>query len=221
MKRNQQNPLPPLDKVYDELFAAFGPQHWWPGRTRFEVMVGAILTQNTAWTNVELAIRRLRREHVLQPQKLHAIDTATLAEWIRPSGYFRLKAERLKSLTTALMRDFDGQLSRCFRLSDQALRAWLLDVKGIGPETADSIMLYAAGRTQFVVDAYTRRVLERHDWISSGATYDEIASLFMENLPRDVSLFNEYHALIVHLGKHFCRPRPRCESCPLRHHLPC
>ncbi len=221
MKERKRNPAsPPLRAVYAELFAAFGPQKWWPGRTRFEVMVGAVLTQNTAWTNVEKAIRRLRRERVLQPQALHAVETATLAEWIRPAGYFRLKADRLKSLTTALMRDFDGNLNRCFKLSDEDLRAWLLAVKGIGPETADSILLYAAGRAQFVVDAYTRRVLERHDWLAAHASYDEVARLFMENLPRDVALYNEYHALIVQLGKTYCRPQPRCASCPLRHRLP-
>ena len=211
---------PPLAAVYDELWRAWGPQHWWPGRTRFEVIVGAILTQNTAWSNVEQAIRRLRRARACSPRPLHEASLAQLADWIRPAGYFNVKARRLRAFTTMLFDDFDGSLNRLFALDTPALRAQLLAVNGIGSETADSILLYAAQRPQFVVDAYTRRVLERHHWISPQATYDQIAALFMALLPSDTRVYNEYHALIVRLGKDHCKTKPQCAACPLRHRLP-
>lgn len=211
---------PPLRRVYAALFRHFGPQHWWPGRTRFEVIVGAILTQNTAWSNVERAIRNLRGRGWLTPAALHAAPVAALAGAIRPAGYFNVKARRLRAFTDMLHRDFGGSLDRLFRLDTAALRARLLATHGIGPETADSIALYAAGRPLFVVDAYTRRMLERHGWAVSGAPYDGIRGLFERVLPRDTTLYNEYHALIVALGKHVCRPRPACDRCPLRRFLP-
>ena len=211
---------PPLRPVYRALLRHFGPQHWWPGRTRFEIIVGAILTQNTAWANVEKAIARLRRARVLTPARLHALPAATLAELIRPAGYYNLKAQRLYNFTTLLHTRFSGSLDCLFRTPTPELRALLLSVKGIGPETADSILLYAAGRPVFVVDAYTRRLLERHRWIRPGADYHELAACFTRVVPPSRAVYNEYHALLVALGKHYCRPTPRCTACPLRRWLP-
>lgn len=211
---------PPLHEIYQTLLTAWGPQHWWPGRTRFEIIVGAILTQNTAWTNVEKAIQRLRREKALTPQRLHEVKLETLAEWIRPAGYYNVKARRLRAFTATLFEDFEGKLNKLFALPQEELRATLLEIKGIGRETADSIILYAANRPQFVIDAYTRRILERHGWANAKADYDELAELFVSQLPPDITVYNEFHALIVNLGKDYCRPRPRCEDCPLRSFLP-
>lgn len=202
--------------VYRTLYRRLGPQHWWPGRTRLEVAVGAILTQNTAWSNVEKAIRRLRAAGALDLRRLHTADLDTLADWIRPAGYFRVKARRLRSFTDMVYRRFGGRLGRLFALPTDEMRRVLLEVNGIGPETADSIVLYAARRPVFVVDAYTRRVLERHGWMRPAASYDEIAALFTRRVPRRESLYNEYHALIVALGKTWCRPKPHCGDCPLR-----
>lgn len=220
MSRNRQSAKPPLPAVYRRLFAAFGPQHWWPGRTRLQIIVGAILTQNTAWANVEKAIARLRRARALNVRALHGASLARLAGWIRQAGYFRVKARRLRSFTTFLTRRHGGDLRRLFRLRTPALREELLAVHGVGPETADSILLYAAGRPVFVVDAYTRRFMMRHGWTGAKAGYDDIARVFTAGLPRSVRLYNEYHALIVALGKNYCRTKPRCERCPLRRLLP-
>ena len=219
-KHKMKADAPPLHAVYHELHRAWGPQHWWPGRTRFEMIAGAILTQNTAWTNVEKALRRLRREGVLQPERMRRTDPAVLADWIRPAGYFNLKARRLQAFTQFLAERFDGSLNRLFRLDTETLRAALLSVNGIGPETADSIVLYAGHRPSFVIDAYTRRMLVRHGWAAPHATYDELAALFTRALPRETRLYNEYHALLVRLGKDYCKPTPQCAACPLRHRLP-
>ncbi len=211
---------PPVRAIYRALYRHWGPQHWWPGRTRLEVVVGAILTQNTAWTNVEKAMARLRREKALNLSVLHRVELNTLAEWIRPAGYYNVKARRLRAFTRMVDKEFDGRLERLWKLEDRVLRDTLLRVHGIGPETADSIMLYAAGRPFFVVDAYTRRFLGRHGWITDRATYDEVARWFTDVLPRDVPVYNEYHALIVRLGKTTCRRRPLCDRCPLKRWLP-
>ncbi len=216
----RRRPAPPLTSVYGALFRRLGPQHWWPGRTRIEIVVGAILTQNTAWSNVEKAIRRLRAAGALDLRRLHEARIETLAGWIRPAGYFRVKARRLRAFTDMVYRRFGGRLSRLFALPTPELRRVLLEVNGIGPETADSIVLYAARRPVFVVDAYTRRFLERHGWLQAGADYDDVAALFTGLIPRRESLYNEYHALIVVLGKTWCRPSPRCADCPLRRWLP-
>ncbi|MFQ5428412.1 MAG: endonuclease III domain-containing protein [Thermodesulfobacteriota bacterium] len=208
-------------EYYEAMFAAFGPQGWWPARTRIEVIVGAILTQNTAWTNVEKAIKGLREAGVLSAGGIKEIETEELARLIRPSGYFNVKAKRLKDFISFLYEGSGGSINRLFGESETGvLRRRLLSVKGIGPETADSILLYAGGRGEFVVDAYTKRVFARHGLVAERAGYEEVKALFMENLPRDEGLFNEYHALIVRLGKDFCRPRkPLCEACPLRAYL--
>lgn len=219
MPKPSTNVNPPLPAIYRALARHFGPQHWWPGRTRFEVVVGAILTQNTAWANVEQAIARLRAARALNPARLHALPHAELAELIRPAGYFNVKATRLHAFTRRLHEEFGGALDRLFRLPTPGLRAALLAVKGIGPETADSILLYAAGRPAFVVDAYTRRLMERHRWLTPKASYDEVARAFTRALPPEVATYNEYHALLVALGKRYCRPTPRCAACPLRRWL--
>lgn len=210
-----------LRKYYTALYGALGPQHWWPGRTPFEIIVGAILTQNTSWANVERAIANLRHERLLTPKALGRVSSAKLARLIRPSGYFRQKAKKLKTFTRFLQNNYRGSLARMFRTPTYELREKLLDVQGIGPETADSILLYAGGHAVFVVDAYTRRILERHDLADSRLGYDEVRALFETNLVRDPSLFNEYHALIVNVGKNWCRAKnPRCEECPLGPFLP-
>jgi endonuclease III related protein len=213
--------LPVVQSYYETLFAAYGPQHWWPGRTRMEVIVGAILTQNTSWTNVERAIANLRREKLLSVSALLAISTPRLARLIRSSGYFRQKAKKLKSFARFLHAEYSGSLTRMFRSPTPELREKLLAVHGIGPETADSILLYAGNHPVFVVDAYTRRLLERHALASSKHKYDQIRAFFEQSLPRDPRLFNEFHALIVRTGKHFCLTRnPRCAECALQKFLP-
>ena len=206
-----------IQKIYHRLGDAFGPQHWWPGETPFEVMVGAILTQNTNWANVERAITNLKTAGLMKPHSLAACPTRRLASLIRPAGYFNIKARRLRDfLTWLLSRTRDGSLESLRRLRTPQLRKELLAVRGIGPETADSILLYALGRRVFVVDAYTRRFLSRHRLIEPNASYGEIQELFERNLPKSVRLYNEFHALIVRLGKEICHPRPLCAQCPLR-----
>jgi endonuclease III related protein len=206
---------------YDALFRAFGPQHWWPGRTRFEVIVGAILTQNTSWSNVERAISALRREKLLTPAAIATVSVDHLAQLIRSSGYFRQKARKLKEFGRFFDQHYAGSLNKLFAVPTAELREQLLTVHGIGPETADSILLYAGHHKVFVVDAYTRRILERHALVHPKSSYEEIRALFETTLPPDVFLFNEYHALIVHTGKHYCRSRqPDCANCPLSSYLP-
>lgn len=209
-----------LTSIYEALYEAYGPQHWWPGETAFEVMVGAVLTQNTAWSNVEKAIAAIRDRGLLTPSRLAAVPRHRLAALIRPSGYFNVKAQRLHNLVAFLMDHHQGSVKRMFRRDPAALRRELLAVNGIGPETADSILLYAGDKPLFVVDAYTKRVFSRHGIVSPDASYDEVQRLFMDSLPRDVKLYNEYHALIVRLGKERCRKgRPLCEGCPVETQL--
>ncbi|RMF77522.1 MAG: endonuclease III domain-containing protein [Nitrospirae bacterium] len=203
-----------LLEIYRRLYRAFGPQHWWPGEGPFEVAVGAVLTQNTAWRNVERAIANLKREGVLSLQGLLALPEGRLAELIRPAGYFNVKARRLRNLLDHLARhggDLEGYLAGDL----EQRRRELLAVNGLGPETVDSILLYAGNRPTFVCDAYTRRLLTRHRLIHERPAYEEMRRLFMDHLPEDVALYNEYHALIVRTGYHHCKPRPRCEGCPL------
>jgi endonuclease-3 related protein len=201
---------------YKAMFGAYGPQGWWPAETPFEVVVGAILTQNTNWKNVERAIANLKREGLLGPAALAAADDARLAEVIRPAGYYRIKARRLKNFIGMLVRDFGGDLDALFALPTGALRERILEVSGIGPETADSIVLYAAGRPVFVVDAYTARMLFRHGLIDRDATYEDMQSLMAGSLADDVEVFKEYHALLVAVGKRHCRKAaPLCGGCPL------
>jgi len=204
-----------LQNIYDRLYRRFGPQHWWPGETPFEIIVGAILTQNTNWGNVEKAIGNLKKNNLLTPEKLFKLDITELAEYIRPAGYYNIKAGRLKSFLNRLFEKFDGSLERLDSLSTDRLREELLSIKGIGPETADSICLYAFNKPIFVVDAYTGRILGRHRLLEPGAGYEDIRLLFESALPREVALYNEYHALLVRLGKDFCKTKPQCHGCPL------
>ncbi|HPD30738.1 MAG TPA: endonuclease III domain-containing protein [Phycisphaerae bacterium] len=205
-----------LRAFYDAMYNALGPQHWWPAQTPTEVIIGAILTQNTAWRNVERAIDNLKRAKALDWKRLHELSLEELAELIRPAGTFNVKARRLKSFIQWFHDRFDLDLDRMFEMSVSSLREGLLEIPGIGRETADAILLYAGQKPSFVVDAYTARILYRHHLIDRSADYDEIKELFESNLPDDVKLFNEYHALLVDVGKKHCRPRARCEGCPLR-----
>ncbi len=210
-----------LMEVYRRLFDAFGPQHWWPGESPFEVIVGAVLTQNTNWQNVERAIGNLREADLLNPHALYALPQEELAELIRPAGYFRIKARRVHSLLKFLVERYDGSLDAMFATGLPTLREELLGVNGIGPETADSILLYAGRLPSFVVDTYTHRIFARHGWIDFDTDYHTIQDHFQSSLPDDVALYNEYHALIVHLGKHYCRKtNPKCDECPLNEFLP-
>jgi endonuclease-3 related protein len=204
-----------LKEIYQLLFDHFGPQNWWPGETQFEIITGAILTQNTNWANVEKAIANLKSAHLLTPEKLYHLDLSQLAELIRPAGYYNIKAKRLKNFVNWLFQNYDGQLTNLQNLDTGQLRAELLAIKGIGPETADSILLYAFNREIFVIDAYTARIACRHGLIQPGADYEQLRELFQSNLPQDSQLFNEYHALLVRLGKEFCRPKAKCSACPL------
>ena len=209
-----------IKAFYPSMLAACGPQGWWPAETPFEVVVGAILTQNTNWKNVERAIENLKRDGLLSPEALAAAEMERLAEVIRPAGYYRIKAARLKNFIRMLARDFGGDLDALFSLSTASLRETVLGVSGIGPETADSIVLYAAGRPVFVVDAYTARILFRHGLIDAEATYDDLQSLLAGSLAEDVEMFKEYHALLVAVGKRHCKKAaPLCRGCPLEVHL--
>jgi endonuclease-3 related protein len=198
-------------QVFQHLFKEYGPQHWWPGDTPFEVMVGAILTQNTAWTNVERAIANLKANRALSPEGILAAPEKELAEWLRPSGYFNIKAKRLRNFCRWYMDV--GQYKELATWDTHTLRRALLSVNGVGPETADDMMLYAFERPVFVIDAYTRRLFQRLGLIAGGETYEQLRTVFEENLPSDVPLFNEYHALIVQHAKDICKKRPQCDEC--------
>ncbi len=202
-------------KIYNRLFNHFGPQYWWPGDTPFEVIIGAILTQNTAWKNVSLVINNLKMEGVLNPNILYNMPFEELAAYIRPTGFYRLKTERLKAFMEFFYSVYYGDIDEMFKEDLFILRKKMLNVRGIGYETADSILLYAGNKPIFVVDAYTKRISLRHNLITQKADYEEIQRLFMDNLSQDYKLFNEYHALIVQLGKRYCRPKPDCIHCPL------
>ena len=204
-----------LTDIYNALYKSFGPQDWWPGDSPFEIAVGAILTQNTNWGNVEKAIQNLKREKCLSAKKLHEMQHKKLASFIKPAGYFNVKAKRLKNFLSFLSNHYKGSMKRMETADTVLLRESLLDVNGIGPETADSILLYALGRPVFVIDAYTKRVLNRHGIVSDDVTYHEMQELFHKNLPQKVQLFNEFHALFVMAGKDYCKPKPRCDGCPL------
>ena len=205
-----------LKDLFDRLWDHFGPQHWWPGETDLEVMAGAILTQNTNWKNVEKAIGNLKRRDLLSVEGLHGLPMAELAQEIRPAGYFNVKAKRLKNLIRFVVEDHQGDLSLLFGQALGTLRQGLLSVTGVGPETADSIILYGARLPVFVIDAYTYRILSRHGLVEAETSYDDLQSLFMDHLPEDAQLFNEFHALMVMAGKHYCRRVPLCKSCPLQ-----
>ncbi|MFC1942960.1 endonuclease III domain-containing protein [Chloroflexota bacterium] len=205
-----------LQKIYHRLKDAYGPQHWWPAEEPFEVMVGAILTQSAAWLNVEKAIANLKAAKVLSPEALRRLSLSELATLIRPCGYYNVKAGKLKSLAHWLGEYYEDDLNKLFANSTGQLRQQLLSVYGIGQETADSIILYAANKPIFVIDAYTRRIINRIGLAPDSDSYTAYQALFMDNLPADFGLFNEYHALLVYLGKNFCRNRPLCQQCCLQ-----
>jgi endonuclease-3 related protein len=212
---------PGLMSYYSAMSEALGPMHWWPARTPFEVIVGAILTQSAAWSNVERAIANLRSARMLTPAAIARVRTTRLAAIVRPSGYFRQKARKLKAFVRFLQDEYGGSLKRMFSTPTGELREKLLSVHGIGPETADSILLYAGNHPVFVVDAYTHRILSRHGLATGKSGYEEVRALFEDSLPSDARLFNEFHALIVNTGKNWCRKRePRCTECPLSPLLP-
>ena len=216
-------PGPPRDRskgrllrLYEALLGHFGRQHWWPGRTPYEVAVGAVLTQHTAWPNAARAIEALRARGLLTPARVAALDASDLAGVIRPAGTPRVKARRIQALTGWLVESMGGSFSRLRTAPLAPLRRRLLEISGLGPETADAILLYAAGRPAFVADAYTRRVLARHRLIGRAAGYEEARAWLEAHLPSDPALFNEFHALLVAVGKSNCRTAPRCDDCPLR-----
>lgn len=204
-----------LREIFLRLLERFGPRFWWPAETPFEVCLGAILTQNTAWTNVEKAISALKGACVLTVEGIEATPAGRLAELIRPSGYYNVKSLRIKGFVEWLRERHNGSLDVMFNGEWRELRKELLKVAGIGPETCDSILLYAGKKPTFVVDAYTRRLFHRLGLLAANAGYDETRLMFMEHLPGDALLFNEYHALIVEECKTFCRTRPLCDRCPL------
>ena len=202
--------------MFGALYGRYGPQHWWPAESAFECVVGAILTQNTAWRNVEKAVANLKRAGMLSPRAIVGADEGELAALITPSGYFNQKARRLKEFARFLVERYGGSLERMAQRDGAQLREELLSITGIGPETADSILLYAVHKSEFVVDAYTMRVLRRHGLVDENASYDDAKQLFMRNLPHDAGLFNEFHALFVRVGKEHCAKRnPLCKGCPL------
>lgn len=205
-----------LLRIYKTLRAKYGHQKWWPGDTRFEIILGAILTQNTSWTNVEKAIGVLKKNGRLKVEAVHQMPEGKLAGFIRSAGYFNIKANRIKNFTNHLYRAYDGSLSKMFRRPGDSLREELLEIKGIGPETADSILLYAGKKPFFVVDAYTKRVFSRHQFFPASGSYEEVQRFFMTRLKPSVPLYNDYHAQIVNLAKAHCFKRnPDCDACPL------
>jgi endonuclease-3 related protein len=211
---------PPLDEYFNTLFTSLGPQHWWPSQTQFETIVGAILTQSTSWKNVEPAIANLKDARLLSPKSLDNAPLSRLEQLIRPSGYFRQKARKLKAFCHFLRSQYRGSLKRMFDTPTIVLREQLLGVFGIGPETADSILLYAGRHPVFVVDTYTKRILLRHGWIGEKAKYEDIRWQFERQFPGDVRRLNEFHALIVTTGKNWClKQKPQCDKCPLGRYL--
>lgn len=204
-----------LMNIYNKLFSFYGHQYWWPGDSPFEIAVGAILTQNTSWLNVEKAIRNLKKERLLNAKALYYLPTEKLASLIRPAGYYNIKAKRLKSFMKFLFKCYNGSMKKMQKEMISSLRGKLLGVNGIGEETADSILLYALQKPVFVIDAYTKRVFSSHGIIEYKAAYEEYQKMFHQELDEDVQLFNEYHALLVRVGKEHCKPKPLCEKCPL------
>lgn len=212
----RQAPDKNLCEIFTSLYQYFGPCRWWPADSPFEVAMGAILTQNTAWTNVEYAISNLKAADMLSAAKIASASVEEIEELIKPSGFFRQKAVYLQVFSRYLMKEWQGDLNRLFSLSLEKARATLLALKGIGPETADSILLYAGNQPSFVVDAYTRRIFARLGLLNGQETYDEVRIFFMQHLPVKTQLYNEYHALIVTLAKNHCKAKPCCDNCPIK-----
>lgn len=204
-----------LRDIYARMARHYGPTRWWPGDTPFEVAIGAILTQNTAWSNVEKAIARLKAARLLAPEAILDAKEEDLQEAIRPSGFFRQKSERVRRFSNHLVTRYGGSMGRMARRPLAELRQELLALNGIGPETADDILLYACGKPVFVVDAYTRRIFSRHGLAPEDVKYHDLQAFFHRNIEADLHTYKEYHGLIVWTGKDFCRTKPKCEGCPL------
>ncbi|MFW5992460.1 MAG: endonuclease III domain-containing protein [Halanaerobiaceae bacterium] len=205
-----------VEDIYRRLYNEFGPQGWWPSETDFETIVGAILTQAVNWTNVEKAIENMKQEGVLSPEKVRAVDNNKLAVLIKPSGYYNMKAKKLKAFIHFLFKEYDGSLKLMFQERLEDLRKKLLGIYGIGPETADSILLYAGGYPVFVVDAYTKRIFYRLNYVSKNINYHDLQQLIMDNFRISVDNYNEFHALLVETGKNYCkRNNQLCKECPL------
>jgi endonuclease III related protein len=204
-----------LMEIYNLLYEAYGPQHWWPGETQIEIAAGAILTQNTAWSNVKKAIANLKNADCLSAQKLYELKIEELAELIRPAGYYNIKAKRLKNFINWFVNEYSGDFKLLEDVNTNRLREELLSINGVGRETADSILLYALERPVFVIDAYTARITQRHHLSDPEADYEQLRDLFESNLSQDVPLYNEFHALLVRTGYLYCKPKPKCEDCPL------
>lgn len=203
-----------LQEIYSRLLESFGPQHWWPADTPFEVIIGAILTQQTAWKNVEIAIENLKKANLLDVKSLHGASTERIEKEVQPTGFYRRKSKSVKNFIDFLMEEYQGDVKKMVAEYGQKLREKLLTVKGIGHETADSILLYACDKLFFVVDTYTKRALRRLGMIETDS-YEQIRSFSENSLPRDLNLYKEFHALFVELGKRFCKAKPICEKCPL------
>jgi len=219
-KSQNQHPAKKLRKIYDLLFSAIGPRHWWPGDTPEEVIFGAILTQNTNWRNAKAAIDSLKQAANLDFRSIRRMPLEELAPIIRPSGFFNQKAKALKDFAVYLEVRYRFQLEEMKAQNLWNLREELLSIPRIGPETADSILLYALEKPIFVIDAYTKRIFGRHQFLPQEESYEAFQRLFMQSLKPDVRLYNEYHALIVYTGHHFCKPQALCSRCPLDHLSP-
>ncbi|MDP6959312.1 MAG: endonuclease III domain-containing protein [Planctomycetota bacterium] len=209
-----------LEAYYQILLDRFGHQNWWPAESPFEMMIGAILTQNTAWTGVEKAISNLKKENVLNPRSLANLEPEKVATLIRPAGYFNQKTKRIQAFTRWFLERFEGKIERMQDVPFLEMREELLALNGIGPETADSILLYALKHPTFVIDTYTYRMLHRHGFIGEESSYEEMKTVMEEQLPKEEALFNDFHAQIVRVGKEYCRKNPKCEECPLKSLLP-
>lgn len=207
-------------EVYRRLISTLGPQSWWPGESPFEVMIGAILVQNTAWKNVERAIANLRDADLIDPRRLASMAQPELEELIRPAGYFRVKSKRLRNLLDFIIHSYEGSIDAMRAEDPHRMRQELLGVHGVGPETADSILLYALDMPVMVVDAYTKRIWVRHGWVEPEADYHQLQAQIAAELPVEAPLLNELHALLVNVGHLWCKPTPSCESCPLQELLP-
>ena len=209
-----------LEEYYRTLLDRFGHQNWWPAESPFEMMIGAILTQNTAWTGVEKAITNLKENDLLNPESISTVEPEGLTGLIRPAGYFNQKTKRIQSFTRWFLERFEGNIKRMKEVPLLEMREELLAQNGIGPETADSILLYALRHPTFVIDTYTYRMLHRHGFVGEESSYEEMKTVMEEQLPKEEALFNDFHAQIVRVGKEYCRKKPKCEECPLKNDLP-
>jgi endonuclease-3 related protein len=215
LKDSNLFPEPKVFEIYQKLYGYYGKQYWWPADSPFEIMIGAILTQNTAWSNVEKAINNLKQENIINSKRLAKLSKSELSVLIKPSGFYNIKAKRLMSLVTFINKTYSGSIDKMKQQKLSVIRPQLLTVHGIGEETADSILLYGLDKPIFVVDVYTKRIFTRHNYFDPKASYSLIQRFFMQNVPKTVKIYNEFHALLVTLAKDFCRVKPKCTTCPI------